>query len=129
VACLEGFEPPTYGLEVRCSIQLSYRHMWLIMERVKGIEPSQSAWKADVLPLNYTRVFRTFTLYKQAILFVNTLFSKFKACNSVFNRKSKVHPSKAAVDFTFAKILIKILWTLLMQTQIQKITSKESMHF
>ena len=26
------------------------------MERVKGIEPSQSAWKADVLPLNYTRL-------------------------------------------------------------------------
>jgi hypothetical protein len=26
------------------------------MERVKGIEPSYSAWKADVLPLNYTRL-------------------------------------------------------------------------
>ena len=26
------------------------------MERVKGIEPSTSAWKAEVLPLNYTRV-------------------------------------------------------------------------
>jgi hypothetical protein len=26
------------------------------LERVKGIEPSHSAWKADVLPLNYTRV-------------------------------------------------------------------------
>ena len=26
------------------------------LERVKGIEPSQSAWKADVLPLNYTRI-------------------------------------------------------------------------
>ena len=26
-----------------------------ILERVKGIEPSFSAWEADVLPLNYTR--------------------------------------------------------------------------
>jgi hypothetical protein len=26
------------------------------MERVKGIEPSTTAWKAVVLPLNYTRV-------------------------------------------------------------------------
>ena len=25
------------------------------MERVMGIEPTQSAWKAEVLPLNYTR--------------------------------------------------------------------------
>ena len=29
----------------------------LFVERVKGIEPSCSAWKADVLPLNYTRIF------------------------------------------------------------------------
>ena len=27
-----------------------------IMERVMGIEPTQPAWKAGVLPLNYTRV-------------------------------------------------------------------------
>ncbi len=27
----------------------------LSMERVKGIEPSCEAWKASVLPLNYTR--------------------------------------------------------------------------
>jgi hypothetical protein len=26
-----------------------------IMERVMGIEPTLSAWKAEVLPLNYTR--------------------------------------------------------------------------
>ena len=26
------------------------------MVRVDGIEPTTSAWKADVLPLNYTRV-------------------------------------------------------------------------
>jgi hypothetical protein len=29
--------------------------LWRVMERVKGIEPSLSAWEADVLPLNYTR--------------------------------------------------------------------------
>ena len=27
------------------------------MERVMGIEPTQSAWKAEILPLNYTRPF------------------------------------------------------------------------
>jgi hypothetical protein len=27
------------------------------MERVMGIEPTTSAWKAEVLPLNYTRMF------------------------------------------------------------------------
>ena len=26
------------------------------LERVTGIEPALSAWEADVLPLNYTRV-------------------------------------------------------------------------
>ena len=35
--CQEGFEPPTLGLEVRCSIQLSY---WHIFKRVMGIEPT-----------------------------------------------------------------------------------------
>ena len=28
---------------------------FIILERVKRIELSQSAWKAEVLPLNYTR--------------------------------------------------------------------------
>ena len=28
-------------------------------KRVMGIEPTLSAWKAEVLPLNYTRVFRS----------------------------------------------------------------------
>ncbi len=26
------------------------------LERVMGIEPTTSAWKAEVLPLNYTRI-------------------------------------------------------------------------
>ena len=54
MARLGGVEPPAHGLEVRCSIQLSYRCK---MERVKGIEPSQPAWKAGALPLSYTRKF------------------------------------------------------------------------
>jgi hypothetical protein len=52
---LGGVEPPAHGLEVRCSIQLSYRCI-SFMERVKGIEPSQPAWKAGALPLSYTRM-------------------------------------------------------------------------
>ena len=55
LVCLKGVEPLTPALEGRCSIQLSYRHICK-MERVKGIEPSQSAWKAGALPLSYTRM-------------------------------------------------------------------------
>ncbi len=35
---------------------LGKKSKWLIyLERVKGIEPSYSAWKAAALPLSYTR--------------------------------------------------------------------------
>ena len=33
---------------------------FFILERVKGIEPLHPAWKASVLPLNYTRNIQTY---------------------------------------------------------------------
>merc|ERR1711988_169924 len=48
------------------SVKLFFRHLFfphfiffLILERVKGIEPLHPAWKASVLPLNYTRKIQT----------------------------------------------------------------------
>ena len=59
MARLKGLEPLALCLEGRCSIQLSYRRtVPQDMERVMGIEPTRPAWKAGVLPLNYTRVTR-----------------------------------------------------------------------
>ena len=58
----EGFEPPARGLEGRCSIQLSYEPVFIaggkagIVERMMRIELTPSAWKAEVLPLNYIRL-------------------------------------------------------------------------
>src|SRR5262249_37292282 len=40
------------------------------MERVKGIEPSSSAWKAVALPLSYTRTRRTANRRQRAEVFV-----------------------------------------------------------
>ena len=37
------------------SVHNDYR-VFLLLERVRGIEPPYSAWEADVLPLNYTRI-------------------------------------------------------------------------
>ena len=40
------------------------------LERVKGIEPSQPAWKAGVLPLNYTRTIPNISHSRVALNFL-----------------------------------------------------------
>ena len=47
-----------------------------ILERVKGIEPSRSAWKAEVLPLNYTR-----DNFLSCGMYYTTFFQHFKPGN------------------------------------------------
>ena len=142
MACLKGFEPPTNGLEGRCSILLSYRHrqtyiilervthrarlcfgagdgeystslrggrltsfgsakrpvrfpqsytlckicnstpLVLLMERGMGIGPTRPAWKAGILPLNYTRTNslyiipdKTFSVNNLIVLFATNLLN------------------------------------------------------
>ena len=71
----EGLEPPTTCLEGRCSIQLSYGSKK--MERVMGIEPTQPAWKAGILPLNNTRIFHCSNIISQILRFVNSFSQNF----------------------------------------------------
>ena len=51
---LNGLEPSTSRLSGVRSNQLSYRPF--LKKRVRRIELPTSAWKAGVLPLNYTRM-------------------------------------------------------------------------
>ena len=65
----QGFEPRTHGLEGRCYIQLSYETtLSLKMERMMRIELTPSAWKAEVLPLNYIRMLERKTRFELATL-------------------------------------------------------------
>ena len=44
-----------------------------------GIEPTQSAWKAEILPLNYTRPYQSdFMIIARNRPFVNTFFQKYE---------------------------------------------------
>lgn len=47
MACLEGIEPPTYGLEGRCSIRLSYRQKGLGLHNVPELSKQLNAIGED----------------------------------------------------------------------------------
>lgn len=54
---LARIELATSSLPRKCSTpELQEQIALLKMERVAGIEPAPSAWKAEVLPLNHTRM-------------------------------------------------------------------------
>ena len=53
---LNGLEPSTSRLSGVRSNQLSYRPFIKTKKRVTRIELATTAWKAVVLPLNYTRI-------------------------------------------------------------------------
>ncbi len=50
------------GCEIPAAIPLYSVYASPVLERVMGIEPTSSAWKAEVLPLNYTRLSRLLPL-------------------------------------------------------------------
>ena len=66
MARLAGFEPATYGLEVRCSIQLSYRRISLNQVRY------------------FTLIFRRF------IIFIKNDFNLFLRDQPVFDKFSQL---------------------------------------
>ncbi len=50
-----------------------------------GIEPTQSAWKAEILPLNYTRPYQSdFKIIPRNPSFVNTFFKKTENFSYLF---------------------------------------------
>ena len=44
-----------------------------MLERVMGIEPTRPAWKAGILPLNYTRISSHFTAVSTTLVYNSTI--------------------------------------------------------
>ena len=98
---LKRFELLTHGLEGRCSIQLSYRRIRYalqIVERVMGIGPTRPAWKAGILPLNYTRISSHFTVASSTLVYnsikklnCQIFFRGFFKKNQIFFTLTKIY--------------------------------------
>ena len=58
--------PLLYPAELRTHIQMDVKTCFADFKRVMGIEPTYPAWKAGVLPLNYTRTFIGVTGFEPA---------------------------------------------------------------
>ena len=139
----EGIEPPTFCTSSRHSNQLSYASKiigvpWGIrtldlllrrqllypaelkahMERMMGIEPTQPAWKAGVLPLNYTRIgafFQSANIYYHNTTALSTVFLNFLPLdqNLIFIQERRIplffsvfRRAPPAIKFLFPSLIL-----------------------
>ncbi len=70
LARLGGFEPPTYGLEVRCSIPLSYRRTadlqgFRVSAHRQNVCPALTPNEPAPLPMTYMTHYRIHSLIDQ----------------------------------------------------------------
>lgn len=59
MVCPEGFEPPAYGLEIRCSIRLSYGHidrLESIMDVINEMAQRNKYYIAPISLPNFLRI-------------------------------------------------------------------------
>ena len=76
------------------------------MERVAGIEPAYSAWKADVLPLNYTRG-TNLTRYKETSSACRRAMIKPAHANKpIIKHYRRQLPSRQATLTGFNKLVV-----------------------
>ena len=63
-----------YPAELLAQMSIPHQNRSAIMEQVMGIEPTLSAWKAEVLPLNYTCTSITKSILSQPIFVCQQYF-------------------------------------------------------
>jgi hypothetical protein len=87
LARLQGFEPGTYGLEVRCSIQLSYRRIIILhsnRRRLMVITPLDNFVKLNADELNKSQILCLYSIEWSQQLFIITGFPPLRLCRNYF---------------------------------------------
>ena len=83
-----------------------------MVERKTGIEPACSAWEADVLPLNYSRI--TLSFYHSLRRFASRNFGAGKRLQSCFSFEilSFLFAAFCAVLNIFNRVINSVFWIL-----------------
>ena len=83
-----------------------------IMERVMGIEPTRPAWKAGILPLNYTR--RTVVFYHKRKTLSRNSYDIFPCTVKIASHFRSFH------CFCFFLFLSLVFWGMQQQIPVRK---------